>query len=180
MNGSLKFKWGLGRPGERAVAGTAGTRGERGAPLYPKSARVPPWAQQVWSGAAQQRHPASRRRRARLCPLKAPCQRACAPGRAHPVPPARVAGAPWAWSPSSKPVRPPQGRRTGVHSATEGFEVEHCPPLVLFLKCPAVSCCQSPVYQPVHSQCLRLFFHLRKVAYNLCPAFSPGLFCGDT
>lgn len=132
-------------PGPQGRAETA----ER--PFYPKPALDAPWAQQVWSGAARQRHPASSPRHALLCPLKA--QRTCAP-----PPGVSTLSRPPAWlglpvsgvlpETGSPTLR---GVRTGAHSASEGFEVEHCPPLVLFLKCPAVSRCQSPVYQPFNS-----------------------------
>lgn len=32
----------------------------------------------------------------------------------------------------------------------DGFDVEPWPPLVLLLKCPAISCCQTPVYRPLN------------------------------
>lgn len=44
--------------------------------------------------------------------------------------------------PQARPPTPRPQSRGWV--STEGYEVEHCPSLVLFLKCPAISSCQSP------------------------------------
>lgn len=131
-------------PGPQGRAETA----ER--PFYPKPALDAPWAQQVWSGAARQRHPASSPRHALLCPLKA--QRTCAPPRACPPCPARPRG--WGslcLESSPKPVlRPSAASELGPTPLVRDLKWN----IALrwfFLKCPAVSRCQSPVYQPFNS-----------------------------
>lgn len=148
-------------PPERCRSPAAGARGKIGASLYPKSARLAPRAQQVWRGAAQQRHPASRPAYCASLPARSSASESVRPrGVSTRLPswlPARVAGSSRGLEacPRTGP-RTPRPQSWGWLS-TEGCGMEPCPAPVLFLKRCGIASCQSPVCQPFNLQ--RLSFH---------------------
>lgn len=122
------------------------------------------------SGAGRPSSATQRRaqRPARLCPLEAPRQRACAPGRVHPpacLPTWLGRPGPGGFPQTGPPTPKPQ---SWGRLSTAVSEVEHCPLQVLFLKCPDIFSCQFTN----HLTFQRLYLFINKNSIKFLPCLS--------